>query len=331
MNTSRIGRRWRRTALLALVAVAALASALFALRTYQTFALLQSARAAGAPEVSSIRAWMTLPYIAGHYRVPQAALHERLGLPPYANPDASLKALAEQRGVSPFRYVQQVQQAVAAVAPEAASDVGNKTGWLSTINDETLAALLAYGYPALGLILLVGAIGLPVPTGLSTAVAGSLVSNGSMGWVWATTIAVAASVVGDMIGYGLGRALSRHALERRGRWIGYTPARRQRVERLFERLGGVTVFLTRTLVSHLSSVVNLLAGASRYALGGFLAFTIVGRLVWTSAYLGLGYAVGADLEAAASFLGNLSLLLISLAVLAVAALIAWARPGAGLA
>ena len=324
MNASRIERRWRHTALLALVVLAALASTLFALRTYRTFELLQSARAAGAPAVSSVRAWMTLGYIADHYRVPQAVLHERLGLSPQVHPETSLKALAEQRGASPFEYVQQVQRAVANIAPAAATVATKKAGSLSALSDETLAALLVYGYPVLALILLLGAIGLPVPTGLSTAVAGSLISKGSMVWVWATVIAVAASVVGDMIGYGLGRVLSRHALERRGRWIGYTTARRQRVERLFERLGGVTVFLTRTLVSHLSSV-NLLAGASRYALSGFLAFTIAGRLVWTSAYLGLGYAVGADLEAAAGFLANLSFLLVSLGVLAVAAFFAWER------
>jgi membrane-associated protein len=325
MNAARIEHRWRRTVLLGLVAAAALASALFALRTYRTFELLQSARAAGAPQVSSIRAWMTLRYIADHYHVPQAALHERLALSPPVDPDTSLKALAEERRVSRFGYVQQVQRAVANIAPAAPPEAPRKAGWLSVLNDQTLAALLVYGYPVLALILLVGAIGLPVPTGLSTAVAGSLASNGSMSWVWATIVAVAASVVGDMIGYGVGRALNRHALERGGRWIGYTPARRERVERLFERLGGVTVFLTRTLVSHLSSVVNLLAGASRYALGGFLAFTIIGRLVWTSAYLGLGYAVGTNLEAAASFLGNLSFLLVSLGVLAAAAFFAWAR------
>lgn len=325
MNASRTAGRWRRVALPALIVVATLASALFALRTYRTFELLQSARAAGAPQVSSIRAWMTLRYIADRYHVPQAALRERLGLPPQVIPETTLKALAEERRVSRFGYVQQVQRAVANIAPAASPDAARRTGWLGALNDETLAALLVYGYPVLALILLIGAIGLPVPTGLSTAVAGTLVSNGSMGWVAATIIAVAASVVGDMIGYGVGRALGRHALERGGRWIGYTPARRERVERLFERLGGVTVFLTRTLVSHLSSAVNLLAGASRYAFDGFLAFTIVGRLVWTSAYLGLGYAVGANLEAAASFLGNLSFLLVSLGVLVAAAFFAWAR------
>jgi membrane protein DedA with SNARE-associated domain len=42
----------------------------------------------------------------------------------------------------------------------------------------------------------------------------------------------------------------------------------------------------------------------------------MGRLIWTSAYLGLGYSLGIGMEAAADFLSNLSGLLISLAALA---------------
>jgi membrane protein DedA with SNARE-associated domain len=57
----------------------------------------------------------------------------------------------------------------------------------------------------------------------------------------------------------------------------------------------------------------------------FLALTLLGRLLWTSAYLGLGYAVGPDPEAATSFLANLSGLLVSLAVLAASWLVASGR------
>lgn len=83
------------------------------------------------------------------------------------------------------------------------------------------------------------------------------------------------------------------------------------------------MLLSRTLISHLSAVLNLLAGASRYRLAAFLVFTVVGRILWTSAYLGLGYAVGASLEAAAGFLADLSLLLVSLAVLLALWSVAW--------
>jgi membrane protein DedA with SNARE-associated domain len=76
-----------------------------------------------------------------------------------------------------------------------------------------------------------------------------------------------------------------------------------------------TVLLTRTLVSSLSAAVNLLAGVSHYPLGRFTALAFIGRLLWTSAYLGLGYAVGGELDAATRFLQNLAGLLVALALL----------------
>jgi membrane protein DedA with SNARE-associated domain len=50
-------------------------------------------------------------------------------------------------------------------------------------------------------------------------------------------------------------------------------------------------------------------------LSKFLAIALVGRLIWTVGYLGLGYAIGADWEAATGFLTNLSALVLSLALL----------------
>ncbi|MBI4207734.1 MAG: DedA family protein [Betaproteobacteria bacterium] len=310
----------------AFVAIATLGAVVFGLRSYHTFLLLRSAYELGAPDVSNIRAWMTLRYVSDTFHAPESALVERLGLAPETNPDMSLRSLAEREDQSPFQYAQRVQRAVAAVAPSVgAARKSEATSGLGAVGDEFLAALLVYGYPVLALTLLLGAIGLPLPTGLSAAVAGSLVARGSMSWAWAGAIAVIASVLGDMAGYGLGRILSREFLELHGRWLGYTPARRNRVKSLFDRWGGVGVLLSRTLASHLSAVLNLLAGASRYRLDAFVVFTIMGRLIWTSAYLGLGYGAGADLEAAAGFLTNLSFFLVSLAVLVASGLVAFAR------
>jgi membrane protein DedA with SNARE-associated domain len=317
--------------ILALCLIATLTTAVFGLRSYHSLLLLRSAYAAGTPEVSSIRPWMTLRYVAGTYRVPETILIARLGLSAETEPDTSLRLLAQREERSPFEYAQRVQQAVVEVAPRGSADrSGHGTSWLAAFGDEFLAALLVYGYPILGLTLLLGAIGLPVPTGLSAALAGSLAARGNMSWEWAATMAVTASVLGDAAGYGLGRALSQQFLERHGRWLGYSPARREHVALLFDRWGGLGVLLSRTLVSHLSAVLNVLAGASRYRLSAFLTFTVVGRILWTSAYLGLGYAVGASLEAAAGFLANLSIFLVSLAVLTASGAIAFARSSGSL-
>ena len=319
----------RRVALTVLV-VAALTTLWFGLRTYGSLLMLRSAYEAGAPRTSSFRPWMTLDYLAATYRIPVAALTERLGLTSGMDSKVTLKSLAEQAGKSPYRFTREMQRAVAdaAVATRNSDRPADSSGWLGAISDEVLATLLVHGYPALGLTLLLGAIGLPLPGGLAAAVAGSLTAQGRMNGIWAGTVIVAASVVGDAVAYALGRVLGREVLERHGRWFGYTPARRARAQCLFEHWGSLTVFVTRTFVSHLSSVASLLAGMSRYPIGKYLPVTIVGRVAWTAAYLELGYTIGGDLEAAAGFLTNLSGFLFSAMALLVSGSVAIGRVGA---
>jgi membrane protein DedA with SNARE-associated domain len=315
--------KWGRRIAAVVFAAATLSTVFFGLRTYGSFLLLRSAYEAGAPMTSSIRAWMTLNYVATTYRTSNTALIEHLGLPPGTDPNTSLKSLGEQMGVSPSVYAQRVQRAIADIAPNVRSDRTNgNSSWLGAIGDEVLTALLVYGYPVLGLILLLGAIGFPLPDGVATTVAGSLASQGRMDWFWAATITVTASVLGDAVGYGLGRLLNREILERHGRWFGYTPPRRVRVQLLFDQWGSLTVFITRTFISYLSSVASLLAGISHYRLSKFLVIALIGRLIWTAAYLGLGYGIGTDWQAATSFLTNLSILVLSLMLLMVAGVIA---------
>jgi membrane protein DedA with SNARE-associated domain len=306
----------RRPALLALMAVAALAALMFGLRTYRSAVLLRSAYAVGAPEVGSVRPWMTLGYVARTYRVSEAALARRLGLPPDIDPATTLVSMARVRAVSPFNHVREVQDAVSELRrlPPAPPE-----GWGSpedSLEGEFLAALLVYGYPVLGLTLFLGALGLHLPSALAMVVAGSLAAQGQMSWLPAGAVGVGGSVLGDVAGYSLGRALSQEFLERQGRWIGLTPARRARIDHLFERWGAVTVVLSRSLLSFLGPAVNVLAGAGRYSLPRFLPLDVAGRVIWTSAYLGLGYSLGVGIEAAADFLGSASGLLISLAALA---------------
>jgi len=121
-----------------------------------------------------------------------------------------------------------------------------------------------------------------------------------------------------MVAYGVGRAVSEDFLARHGGWIGYSAERKHHIQSLLLKWGGVTVIISRTLTSSLSSVVSLLAGVSRYRFSHFLGFALVGRLIWTSAYLGLGYSIGNNIDAASQFLANLSGLLIALGVLIVA-------------
>jgi membrane-associated protein len=316
MLTDLQSRRMRRAALV-LCALMLLPTLWLGMRTVRSFLLLRSAYEVGAPATSSIRGWMTLRYVAATYRTPAAALRERLGLPPATDADANLKSLADRAGVSPPQYLERVQRAIAAeTSGNPTSQSAESSGWLKQTGDAILTQLLVYGYPVLGLTLFLGAIGAPLPDGIATAVAGSLAGQGRMDWGWTIAVVVIASVLGDLVAYAIGRLLGSEVLERRGHWIGYTLGRRARVQALFDQWGMLAVFITRTFISYLSSVASLLAGIAHYRLSRYLGVAFVGRLIWAAAYLGLGYAAGSDLEAAAGFLTNLSLLLVCATVLA---------------
>lgn len=309
--------QWQRPILLTFFAIAAFAVVMFGLRTYRYFLLLRSAYELGAPDVASLRGWMTLDYVARTYRVPGTAVAEGLGLSSNEDPKTTLRSLAERQGVPPFHYIQQAQEAISQLRP-ITSPLGGSDAVSEPegFGDEILAALLVYGYPVLGLTLMLGAFGVPFPSALSVVVAGSLIAREQMSWFWASAVVVASSASGDLAGYGLGRVLGQQFFERRGRWLGLTPALRARVEMFFQKWGILTVVLSRSLLSFKSSAVNLLAGASRYRLRLFLPFAIVGRLIWSTAYLSFGYGFGVAIEAAADFTSSLGGLLVSLVVLA---------------
>lgn len=308
--------------MVALFALAALASVFFALRSAGSLQLMRSAHELGVPGLSNLRPWMTLRYVATTWGAPEATLMARLELPADTPSETDLKSLAEAAGVARLDYTQRVQGIVAELAPRgtpsgsAPDGSVATTGWWAAFGEHFPAAVLAYGYPALALTLLLGAVGVPLPAGLVAAVAGSLVAQGQLSGPAAAAVSVVACVAGDVAGYGLGRWASEPFLAHWGPWLGLTPPRRDRAAGLMHRYDLAAVLLTRTLVSSLSAVVNLLAGVSRYRLGRFVALAFVGRLLWTSAYLGLGYAVGGELDAATRFLQNLAGLLVALAVTA---------------
>ncbi|MHA1547360.1 MAG: DedA family protein [Alphaproteobacteria bacterium] len=301
----------------------------FGTRSYRTFLILQSAHEVGVPAASAVRPWMTVGYVSEAYRIPPPKLVAGLGLPAETSPDTALRDVADDRGISYIDIVKMVQSAIADSGVAVPDDPGVEADDDGGLTDAFLTALLTFGYPALALVLLLGAIGAPVPTGVTTVLAGSLAAGEAMTWPLAFAIASGASVTGDVVGYSVGRLAGERFVVRHGHLLGYAGSRKQRVEWLFRRWGGVTVLLTRTLVSHLSSLASLLAGLSRYSLALFLVYAAVGRLLWTAAYLGLGYFVGNELAAASGFLGSLTGLFISLAAaIAAAAYLAGLKPKA---
>jgi hypothetical protein len=72
---------WLRSGLIIVLVMALSLTFLFGIRSYRTLVLLQSAQQLGVVETSSIRAWMTLKYVAATYDVDEDVLVTQLQLP----------------------------------------------------------------------------------------------------------------------------------------------------------------------------------------------------------------------------------------------------------
>jgi membrane-associated protein len=172
---------------------------------------------------------------------------------------------------------------------------------MSDITDTLLTTVLAYGAPALGLALLVVALGIPLPATLLLLASGAFVRQGSLdAWV-ALGLGLLGSVLGDSGSYCLGRCggvLVLRRIEGRALW--------RQARATFERRGALAIFLTRFLLTPLALPTNLLAGSSRYAYGRFLALDALGELIWIALYGGLGYAFADQWETVSDLAGNLT-------------------------
>jgi membrane-associated protein len=137
-------------------------------------------------------------------------------------------------------------------------------------------------------------------------------------------VAISASVAGDCAGYAVGRLWGSQILDwlprsRLGqRFI--TPQAIERSRRYFERHGGWAVFLTRTLLSALGSVTNLVAGAELFPVRAFLFCDGSGEALGAIILLALGFVVGASWEAIGDILGAVSLFALGLLCVVIVAL-----------
>jgi hypothetical protein len=83
----------------------------FGTRAYRAYSRLQPAGlAAGTSDVEAIRGWMTLPYIARAYGVPEDALFAALYIPKAGNQQLSVRQLVAKYDRDPLATRQAIQQ-----------------------------------------------------------------------------------------------------------------------------------------------------------------------------------------------------------------------------
>jgi len=132
-------------------------------------------------------------------------------------------------------------------------------------------------------------VGFVIPGETAAVLGGVLASRGHVQLWWMLPLVVVAAVLGDSVGYEVGRHLGPRILELR-----MLRKRRKRLDEaqdFLRRRGGAAVFLGR-FVAFFRAVMPALAGTAQMRYSKFLAFNAAGGLVWGAAFVLLGYLAG---------------------------------------
>ena len=144
--------------------------------------------------------------------------------------------------------------------------------------------------------------GLLVPSGLATALATELALQGDLILKPFVVAALAGGMVGDSLGFWVGRAAGTRIFSGEGRWGGLAGARHREVMARFGRNPIFSVTLAR-LVSFVRTLMPMAAGMSDLRYGRFLAYDVPGVLAWVCLYVGIGYAAEESWRVATRILG----------------------------
>ena len=182
------------------------------------------------------------------------------------------------------------------------------------------------GYIAIFVIVVLGNLGLPLPEETVLAVAGYLVWRGDLDLAAVLAIGVVSAVVGDNLGYWLGRRFGRTALPRYARWVLGHPERLDAMEAFVERRGPFAVFAAR-FIPGIRFMAGPLAGGLGLRFLPFLAANVLGAALYVpvavaGGYL-VGYGLGEYLEQARRVAGQVEHLVLAAALLGAAGLIVW--------
>jgi membrane protein DedA with SNARE-associated domain len=151
--------------------------------------------------------------------------------------------------------------------------------------------LLTYGLVLLFALVALESTGVPLPGEAALIAASVLSSQGHYAIEWVIAIAAAGAIVGDNVGYWIGREGGRALLPKIPVVGHHIEKVLPRAERYFDRHGPKTVFFGR-FISLLRVTAAWLAGISRMPWWEFLFWNAAGGILWATGFGLLAYYTG---------------------------------------
>ena len=182
---------------------------------------------------------------------------------------------------------------------------------------ETLAPVVdRFGYFGVAGLVLIESFGVPAPGETAIIAGAAYAGSGHLNILVVAAVAFLAAVIGDSIGYLIGRKGGRPLVHRFGRYVRLTPPRLERVERFMARQGFKIVVIAR-FVEGLRQFNGIVAGITEMRFSLFVLCNAIGAALWVGCWSTVGYLAGDHLSEVTEAVSKYLVVAVGLAVLAV--------------
>ncbi|GAA2052320.1 DedA family protein [Williamsia deligens] len=179
-----------------------------------------------------------------------------------------------------------------------------------------LVLLMAFLFPALEASVFVGVV---IPGEIAVLIAGVVASGGRLELWEVLVAAIAGAVIGDFIGFEVGRRWGQALLAKLPERL-VKPEHVERARTELRRRGALAVLVGRWTAA-LRALMPGLAGMSGVRLQTFAIFNAIGGAIWAAVVAGLGYGAGSSYERVENVLGTTSKVVIGVVIVVIAALV----------
>jgi membrane protein DedA with SNARE-associated domain len=164
------------------------------------------------------------------------------------------------------------------------------------VSFETLAALvLTHGYIVIFVAVALDCAALPIPGEIILLTLGGLAGQGHLDPASGVAAAAAGVLVADGLSYWVGRIGGQRVFAKVRFGQRWTP--------------GVTTLIFGRFVIGARVMVAPMAGARRLPFGRFVFFDALGAMLWAAAFIGIGFAAGANLSVVKEYWSSLTVII----------------------
>ncbi len=175
----------------------------------------------------------------------------------------------------------------------------------------------AWGYFALGFLMLLENACIPIPSELILGFGGYLIFIGKMSFSGALLWGMVGGVLGSIFAYYVGKYGGRPFVDKYGKYFLIKKSHVDTAQRWFDKYGVSAVFFSRMLPV-VRTFISLPAGFAGVNISKFLFYTIVGSLPWTALILYIGMALGENWQVMRAVGHEISIVFVILMVVVVA-------------